>query len=65
MEFENKLDFNTVYLEIIDVYKGIAGTPVEKELAKGKELLTIINETKTKTLIMRRRIAKLIKLLIC
>jgi len=51
MEFENKLDFNTVYLEIIDVYKGIAGTPVEKELAKGKELLTIINETKTKTLI--------------
>lgn len=51
MSFVDKLDFNTVYLEKFDVYKEIHGTATDKELAKGENLLNILKETKTKSLI--------------
>ena len=35
MEFEDKLGFNTVYLDIFEKYKEIAGDKIEKELQKG------------------------------
>ncbi|MEI5985311.1 DEAD/DEAH box helicase [Sphingobacterium spiritivorum] len=51
MEFEDKLGFNTVYLDIFEKYKEIAGDKIEKELQKGEILLNILEETKTKSLI--------------
>jgi hypothetical protein len=47
MSFEDKLDFNTVYLEKFDLYREIK----KDEIAKGKALLKILSETKTKSLI--------------
>jgi hypothetical protein len=51
MEFENKLGFNTVYLEKFDLFKNIEGNKIEKELQKSEILLNILEETKTKSLI--------------
>ncbi len=51
MLFENKLDFNTVYLEKHELYKKIVGNKTEKELAKGQALLKIIRKTNEKSLI--------------
>lgn len=51
MSFEDKLDFNTVYLEKFDLYKEITGNSSEKETAKGLALLKILADTKTKSLI--------------
>ena len=51
MEFEDKLGFNTVYLEKFELYKQIEGDKIEKELQKGEILLNIIEETETKSLI--------------
>jgi len=47
MIFEDKLDFNTVYLEKFSLYKEIN----RDEILKGKALLKILSETKTKSLI--------------
>ncbi len=47
MTFEDKLDFNTVYLEKFDLYKEIN----KDEILKGQALLNILAETKTKSLI--------------
>ena len=51
MTFVEKLDFNTVYLEKIELYKKINGNRIEKEIAKGQELLNILEDTRTKSLI--------------
>jgi len=51
MTFEDKLNFNTVYLEKFELYKEISGDKIEKELQKGDVLLKILEETKTKSLI--------------
>lgn len=51
MAFEDKLDFNTVYLEKFELYKEINGDKIEKEIAKGEILLKILRDTKTKSLI--------------
>ena len=47
MIFEDKLDFNTVYLQRFDYYKEIEND----ESKKGKTLLKILNETQAKSLI--------------
>lgn len=51
MEFEDKLDFNTVYLRKFELYRRITGNRIEKELKKGQFLLDIIDKTNTKSLI--------------
>lgn len=51
MSFEDKLNFNTVFLDKYDIYKEITGDRIEKELQKGEILLKILEETKTKSLI--------------
>jgi len=51
MVFEDKLGFNTVYLDRFEKYKEIEGDKIEKELQKGEILLNILEETKTKSLI--------------
>lgn len=51
MIFEDKLGFNTVYLDIFEKYKEIEGDKIEKELRKGEILLDILEETRTKSLI--------------
>ncbi|GGE49204.1 RAD3-like DEAD/DEAH box helicase [Pedobacter psychrotolerans] len=51
MVFEDKLGFNTVYLERFDKYTEIKGDKIEKELQKGEILLNILEQTKTKSLI--------------
>ena len=51
MVFEDKLGFNTVYLDKFEKYKEIEGDKIEKELQKGEILLNILEETKTKSLI--------------
>ncbi|TDB59514.1 DEAD/DEAH box helicase [Arundinibacter roseus] len=51
MSFEDKLNFNTVYLEKFDLYKDISGDKIEKEIQKGEILLKILEQTKTKSLI--------------
>jgi len=47
MIFEDKLNFNTVFLEKFNLYKDIN----KDEIAKGEALLKILNETKTNSLI--------------
>lgn len=51
MAFEDKLGFNTVYLERFELFKEIQGDKIEKELKKGEILLNILAETQTKSLI--------------
>lgn len=51
MAFEDKLNFNTVYLDKFELYKEISGDRIEKEIQKGEILLKILEETKTKSLI--------------
>lgn len=51
MVFEDKLGFNTVYLERFAKYTEIEGDKIERELQKGEILLNILEETKTKSLI--------------
>jgi hypothetical protein len=51
MAFEDKLNFNTVYLDKFELYKEITGDRIEKEIQKGEILLKILEKTKTKSLI--------------
>lgn len=47
MAFEDKLDFNTVYLQKFELYKEIGND----EILKGQALIKILDETQTKSLI--------------
>jgi len=51
MIFENKLDFNTVFLEKYNLYKKISGSRIEKEIKKGHILLKILAIHNRKSLI--------------
>lgn len=51
MTFEDKLGFNTVYLDKFEKYKEIDGDKIQKEIQKGEILLNILEETNTKSLI--------------
>lgn len=59
--FEDKLGFNTVYLEKFELFKKIQGDRIEKEIQKGELLLNIITEKPTKSLIYAASYAQIEK----